>query len=195
MIIEKIIRTYINDVIGMCEKLDIEKISSIIQTLENARNTGKRIFVAGNGGSAATANHFVCDLGKNAAKDDERRFRILSLCENVEAITAYGNDCGYENVFSEQLKNHFVNSGDVLLVISASGNSPNVIKLTEYAKLKGATVISLTGFDGGKLKIISDLNLNVPVNSYEKIEDIHLIIMHIIVYAFKYGELSMEKQV
>lgn len=188
-IMKNIAESYINDMINIFGKLDAEEISGIIKTLEDARNKGKRIFVAGNGGSAATANHFACDLGKNAAKEDERRFRIISLSENIEAITAYGNDCGYENIFSEQLKNHFINPGEVVLAISASGNSPNILKLVEYAKSRNAEIISLTGFSGGKLKEMSDQNINVASDSYEKIEDIHLMIAHIIVFAFKYGNL------
>jgi D-sedoheptulose 7-phosphate isomerase len=181
---KEFINDYISSINETISGLDIEKISKVTEKIGEAHKNKKRIFVFGNGGSAATANHFVCDLGKNAIKGDENRFQIISLSDNVSSITAYGNDAGYESVFVEQLKN-LIQPGDTIVCISASGNSPNIIKAVEYAKKKNAVIISLTGFNGGKLKEISDFNVNVPDNSYEKIEDIHLIITHIIVYWFK----------
>jgi len=184
---KEFIHAYLNSINKIMADLDIENVSKVIETIKEAHINKKRIFVIGNGGSAATANHFVCDLGKNAIKDDENRFQIISLSSNVSCITAYGNDVGYESVFVEQLKN-LMQLGDVLISISASGNSPNIIKAVEYAKKKNGIIISLTGFKGGKLKEISDLNINVSSDSYEKIEDIHLILMHIIVYWFKMSQ-------
>ena len=181
---KEFINDYINSINKITADLEIENISKIIEAISEAHKNKKRIFVIGNGGSAATAIHFACDLGKNAIKDDENRFKIISLCDNVSCITAYGNDIGYDSVFAEQLKN-LMQPGDTIICISASGNSPNIINAVEYAKKKSAVIVSLTGFKGGKLKEISDLNINVPSDSYEKIEDIHLAITHIIVYWFK----------
>ena len=181
---KEFIKDYINSINKITADLDIEKISKVVEAIGEAHINKKRIFVIGNGGSAATANHFACDLGKNAIKDDENRFQILSLSNDISSITAYGNDVGYESVFAEQLKN-LMQFGDTIICISASGNSPNIINAVEYAKKKNAIIISLTGFKGGKLKEISDFNVNVPCDSYEKIEDIHLVITHIIVYWFK----------
>lgn len=177
--------TYISNLKDLLDKLDTVKIDEIIEILDKTRKLGKRIFIMGNGGSAATANHFTCDFGKNATKEDDKRFRIISVCDNIEAITAYGNDNGYENVFYEQLKNYYLEENDVLIAISASGNSPNILKAAEYAKNRGACIISLTGFTGGRIKTMSDVNVNVDVDSYEMSEDMHLIMTHIIVYCFK----------
>ncbi|MHB1376105.1 MAG: D-sedoheptulose-7-phosphate isomerase [Candidatus Humimicrobiaceae bacterium] len=181
---KEFIHDYINSINIIMAGLDIEKISEVIVKIGEAHKNKKRIFVIGNGGSAATTNHFVCDLGKNAIKDDENRFQIISLSNSVSCITAYGNDVGYESIFAEQLKN-LMQMEDIIICISASGNSPNIIKAVEYAKKKNGIIISLTGFKGGRLKEISDFNVNVPSDSYEKIEDAHLIITHIIVYWFK----------
>ena len=175
---------YIGDLKMLLDCIEVEKIEQAINILQKAHQDKKRIFIIGNGGSAATANHFACDFGKNAIRDDENRFKLISLSDHSSAITAYGNDNGYENVFSEQLKN-LMEKGDILFAISASGNSPNIIKAVEYAKGKDGVIIGLTGFAGGKLKELSDVNINIPSEKYEPIEDIHLIITHMIVTWFK----------
>jgi D-sedoheptulose 7-phosphate isomerase len=162
---------------------DFERVIAI---LAEAYKKDKQVFIAGNGGSAASANHFVCDFGKNAVPfaSGKRRFRIISVSDNVEKITAVGNDIAFDEIFSFQLGN-LMNEGDVLIVISASGNSPNVVKAGEYAKAKNAKVIALAGFDGGKIKGLADAALVAGLDSYEQIEDIHLIVLHMIVYYFK----------
>ena len=175
---------YIEDLKMLLDCIDVEKVEQAINILQKAHQEKKRIFIIGNGGSAATANHFACDFGKNAIPDDENRFKLISLSDHSSAITAYGNDNGFENVFSEQLKN-LMEKGDILFAISASGNSPNIIKAVEYAKGKEGAIIGLTGFDGGKLKELSDVNINIVSEKYEPIEDLHLIITHMIVTWFK----------
>jgi D-sedoheptulose 7-phosphate isomerase len=162
---------------------DMEKIIGI---LVEAYKGDKQVFIAGNGGSAGTANHFVCDFGKNAVpfKTDKRRFRIISVSDNVEKITAIANDISFGDIFSFQLVN-LMNSGDVLIAVSASGNSPDIVKACETAKKKGAKVIGLAGFKGGKLKELSDAAVVTPLESYEQIEDIQLMALHMIVYYFK----------
>jgi D-sedoheptulose 7-phosphate isomerase len=187
---KEVINEYLESIKEIISQLDVESISRVLEAINNAYLNKKRIFVIGNGGSAATANHFACDLGKNAIKDDENRFKIISLCESTSCITAYGNDVGYENIFEEQLKNLMQNE-DLLICISASGNSPNIIKAVNFAKKKKSLIIGITGFNGGRLKDISDININVPSDLYEKIEDIHLILMHIIVYWFKMKQNSV----
>ncbi len=176
---------YLEDLIKIQREFQISALSKIIQRLEQAKTAGKRIFVLGNGGSSSHANHFSCDLGKNVTPNENERFQIISMCENMASVTAYANDINYESIFSEQLKNHRLSRGDVVLAISSSGNSPNVIKACEYAAGKGAIVLGMTGFDGGKLKELSDFCLHIPCNEYEKAEDIHLIALHIIVSYFK----------
>jgi len=175
---------YLEDLKKVISDVEPEDIVKIIDTLKKANESKKQIFLIGNGGSASTANHFVCDFGKNAIKGDKGRYKIISLCDNISYITAYGNDVGYDSVFAEQLKN-LMEEGDLVLAISASGNSPNIIKAVEYAKQKNGVVIGLTGGCGGKLKELSDININVPSNVIEQVEDAHLIFEHIIVYVFK----------
>jgi len=180
----KDVHEYIISLKNLIDDINPEEILKVIEVLQKAHKAKNKMFIAGNGGSAATANHFACDFGKNAIKDDENRFKIISLSDNSSVITAYGNDNGYENVFSEQLKN-LMEPEDVLLVISASGSSPNIIKAVEYAKKNGGVVIGLSGFHGGKLREMADININVASDQYEPIEDLHLIITHIIVTWFK----------
>ena len=183
--ISEFIDNYRNALLPAIEKLDAGEFEKITETLREAYKHDKQIFIAGNGGSAATANHFVCDFGKNAVLDrKKRRFRIISVCDNVEKLTALGNDIDFSEIFSFQLAN-LMNEGDVLIEISASGNSMNLVRACEYAKEKNAKIITLTGFKGGKIKDFADANITVPLESYEQIEDVHLIIMHMIVYFFK----------
>jgi D-sedoheptulose 7-phosphate isomerase len=164
---------------------DAPQFEKIIGILAAAYKGGKQIFIAGNGGSAGTANHFVCDFGKNAVlQPGKRRFRIISLSDNVEKITALGNDIAFEEIFRQQLIN-LMNDGDVFIAISASGNSPDLVRACEYAQEKNAPIIVLAGFSGGRIKDFAETALVVPLKSYEQIEDIHLIVLHMIVYYFK----------
>ena len=176
---QEYINTYRAELIRHVEAINPEQVMQLVAALVAAWQQDKQVFVLGNGGSAATANHFACDFGKNAVQAGKRRFRMLSLSSNVEAITALGNDIGFDEIFSQQLMN-LLNPGDVVLAISASGNSPDVIKAVNYAKERGATVLALAGFEGGKLKELSDVCLVARMDSYERIEDIHLIILHMV---------------
>lgn len=180
-------RRYIEHLITLEESFDSGAVDEMIHCLARARTTGSRVFVFGNGGSAAHANHFAGDLGKNVTREETGRFLVLSLCENMTAITAYANDMGYENVFIEQLKNQCLTKEDVVLAISSSGNSPNVVLACEYARGKGTKVLSLTGFSGGRLKEISDVCLHVPCEEYEKVEDLHMAALHCVVSYFRRG--------
>lgn len=179
-----LISGYLDNINDIIKDLETDNISKAIASIKEARETDKRIFVFGNGGSAATANHFAADFSKNATRDDDNRFKIISLSNNVSSITACGNDIGFETVFEEQLKN-LMQEEDLIICISASGNSPNIIKAVEYGRKKKGTIIGITGFNGGRLKEISDINIHVNSDSYEQVEDLHLIIAHIIVYWFK----------
>jgi D-sedoheptulose 7-phosphate isomerase len=181
------ITKYLSDLKGIINTLENRDLEKIIEMIKKAREEDKRIFVFGNGGSAATANHFAADFGKNAVNGDTNRFKIISLSNNISSITACGNDIGFETVFEEQLKN-LMHDGDLIICISASGNSPNIIRAVEYARKRSGTIIGITGFDGGKLRKISDININIDSDSYEQIEDMHLVIAHIIVYWFKMSQ-------
>ena len=178
---DKFVGDYLESLSGVMEKLDRDAFGHAIEILREAYANDHQIFIAGNGGSAATANHFVCDFGKNAAPlDGGRRFRVISLSDNVEKITAFANDIAFDEIFSQQLKN-LMNERDVLITVSASGNSPNIVKDCEYARTKNAPIIALTGFSGGKSREYADASLHVDAESYEQAEDAHLIILHMIV--------------
>jgi D-sedoheptulose 7-phosphate isomerase len=165
------------------ESVDLAKVSRAIEILARARDEGRHIFVCGNGGSASTASHFVCDMVKGASFNRAARFRIMALTDSLPTITAYSNDVGYECVFVEQLKN-FAQPGDVLMAISGSGNSPNVLRAVEYANSAGCRTIALTGRDGGRLGPLAQLNIQVSNPHMGRIEDAHMIVTHMICYYF-----------
>jgi len=174
---------YKRDLARALEAIDLEKVAQAIEWFRQAREDGRTIFVCGNGGSAATASHFVCDMVKGASFGRSVRFRILALTDSVPTLTAYANDVSYEAVFVEQLKN-FAQPGDLVMAISASGNSPNVVRAVEYANSIGCRTLALTGRDGGRLGELAALNLHVPVAHMGRIEDAHMVICHMIAYHF-----------
>ena len=152
----------------------------ILTVLKDSIKNNQKIFIGGNGGSAATASHYTCDFSKGANKDwkkGKNRFQAINLSSNMEYITAVSNDLDYSEIFKQQLIN-LADKKDILILISASGNSPNIIKAAKYAKNLEMIVIGITGFDGGKLKEISDYSAHIPVNSYGVCEDIHSIFGH-----------------
>jgi D-sedoheptulose 7-phosphate isomerase len=165
------------------ESIDLEKVDRAIEWFREARDSGRRIFVCGNGGSASTASHFACDMVKGASFERPTRFRMLALTDSLPTITAYSNDVGYEVVFAEQLRN-FAEPGDLFMAISGSGNSPNVLRAMEYANSAGCRTIALTGRDGGKLGPLAQLNIQVNVPHMGRIEDAHFVVCHMICYYF-----------
>ena len=171
--------SYITDLKQTLDELPLDKIDQVITMLHEARMRGRQIFIMGNGGSASTASHMVCDLGKNTRHQGWPNFKVIGLADNMAIFSAYANDEGYENVFCNQLESLLM-PGDVVIGISASGNSSNVLKAIDLATSRGATTIAFTGFNGGRLSSIVDVNLNVPSNSIEQVEDIHLMLEHLI---------------
>ena len=165
------------------DSIDLRKVDELIEIFRRARDEERQIFVCGNGGSAATANHFACDVVKGASYGRDKRFRIMALSEQIPTMTAYANDVGYEVVFAEQLEN-FARQGDVLMIFSGSGNSPNIVRALETAKQKGCYTVALTGFEGGKAGPMADLSINVDSDHMGRIEDGHAIIMHMVCYCF-----------
>jgi D-sedoheptulose 7-phosphate isomerase len=174
---------YKSKLLRTLDTIDLAKVDEIIEVLKRARDEDRQIFVCGNGGSAATANHFACDMVKGASYGKDKRFRITALSEQIPTMTAYANDVGYDAVFVEQLKN-FARKGDVLLALSGSGNSPNVIRAVEYAKSIGCQTIGLSGRDGGKLKPMVSLNVHIEDDHMGRIEDAHMAICHMVGYHF-----------
>lgn len=170
---------YISEVHKLIASMNTNDLERIIEQLIIAYQEKRQVFIIGNGGSAATASHFACDLAKGANIDGKERFIVSSLNDNMALVTAISNDIGYEFVFEEQLKNQ-VKPKDIVIAISASGNSPNIIKGIEYAKSKGAIIIGLSGFSGGKLRECSDYNIHVDSYNYGIVEDLHLMSEHII---------------
>ena len=154
-------------------------IGRLVPVLLKARADGRAIFFFGNGGSASTASHFVVDIGKATVKGAGRRFRCLALVDNVESVTAWANDTEYGRVFSEQLVG-LAEPGDVAVGISGSGNSPNVLKAVEVARARGLTTVALTGMGGGRLAPLVDIAIVVPSNNMQHIEDVHLLICHLL---------------
>jgi len=175
--------TYLTRLQAAVADLDFQKISQAIEWFREARAAGRSIFVAGNGGSQATASHFVCDMVKGASFGKSSRFRILALNESMPTVTAYSNDVGYHDAILEQLKN-FAQPGDLYMAISGSGNSPNVVRAMEYANSIGCRTLALTGRDGGQLGAAAGLNIHVREPHMGRIEDAHHIICHMICYSF-----------
>lgn len=165
----------------LLSSLDYDSINNVVECFIRARELRSTIYFAGNGGSAATASHFAQDLGEVGRKTKGKLFRTVSLTDNVSFITAMGNDYGYENIFTGQMSNLF-GKDDVLVAISASGNSPNVVEAARLAKQLGGVTVGLVGFDGGKLSELCDHVIHVETNKgeYGPVEDIHLIIDHMI---------------
>jgi len=155
-----------------------DPINQIAETLLKAYESEQTAYLFGNGGSASLASHFACDLGKGTAYcNGGKRFRVLALTDNLPTLTAWANDSGYEDVFSEQLRN-FVQPNDVMFAISASGNSKNVLNAVHVGREAGATAVGISGFEGGQLKLICDTCVVVPSNNMQIIEDVHLAISH-----------------
>lgn len=173
-----IIKNYINAVIGSCKSISYSEIINIYDMLIKTNDIGGKIFICGNGGSASTASHFQTDLNK-AFSIAKEAMPAISLVDNLSTLTATANDYLYDDVFIYQLK-YLLKEKDILIGISGSGNSNNVIKAAEYAKRKGSTVISFVGFDGGKLKAISDYSLHVPINNMQVSEDLHMLFCHLV---------------
>jgi D-sedoheptulose 7-phosphate isomerase len=184
-------KKYLEHLTTLLSAIDIRSIYEIMTVLEKARGDKRKIFLLGNGGSAATASHLAEDLALGLQKRGHIPFKTVSLTDNCASITAIGNDEGYELVFMRQLSILF-EKGDVVIGISASGNSPNVLRALEYANERGGITIGFSGFDGGKMKTLCRYCVHVATYSgeYEPVEDIHLVIGHLIASYFKYRPLN-----
>jgi D-sedoheptulose 7-phosphate isomerase len=164
---------------GVFSRLPHSAIDRTIGELMRGYEDGKSVFIFGNGGSAALASHFACDLGKGTlfGKNGHKRFRVMALTDNVPLMTAWANDSCYEQIFAEQMRN-FVTAGDLAFAISGSGNSPNVLQALRVAREAEATTIGLTGFKGGKMKSLCDVCITIPSDNMQIIEDFHLSVAH-----------------
>lgn len=191
----KEIREYLENEIDTLRVLDLEAINEAMNLLDEAFENERTIYIFGNGGSSATASHYQNDFNKGVSEHTRKKFRFQCLNDNVATVMAVANDIGFEEVFRFQLDGHLRN-GDLVVAISGSGNSENVIRAVEYAKKCGNKVIGITGYDGGKLRRICDCSLHVPVNSMQITEDVHMIFDHLIMsvyYWTKCGILHLKK--
>ncbi len=166
------------------DEIPLDRVEAVTELLFQAYQRNKQVFIMGNGGSAATASHFACDLGKETVVEGRPRFRVLSLNDNVPLMTALSNDFGYNAIFKEQLSN-LVNEGDIVIGITGSGNSANVLEAIEYARSRKAITIGLIGFGGGKLKDLVDEAIVISSTNYGHVESVHLIIEHLIAEIFR----------
>ena len=177
------IRDYISCEIETLKKLDVDAINDALNLLLEVWERRGRVYIFANGGSASTASHFQNDFNKGVSEYVEKKFRFHCLNDNIATIMAIANDIGYDEVFRFQLKGQ-LEPGDIVIAISGSGNSKNVINAVEYAKSQGNKVIGITGYDGGKLRQLCDISLHAPVNSMQVAEDIHMIFDHLMMSMF-----------
>ena len=176
---QKTINQYFTALKAVIDHFPIDDLLKLLSVIETAREEEKVIFICGNGGSWATASHMVCDFGKNTRMPGEKRMKVIGLGDNIPSLTAYANDEGYERIFAEPLIS-LMHPGDLLIAISGSGNSPNVLRAVDAARERGGVTLGLTGFEGGALKDKVDHCLVVPSDSMELIEDFHMIVDHIL---------------
>lgn len=175
---------YLNNLAKLAQRIDRERVEAFADALFHAWKDDRCVFVFGNGGSAATANHMVCDFVKTAAVDGQRRLRAFCLVDSMGMGTALANDIGYEDTFRYPLET-YSRPGDVVVGLSGSGNSRNVLRACRWARENGVMVVALSGFDGGELKNLADLHINVPSDNFGLIEDLHLVVGHSVAQILK----------
>jgi D-sedoheptulose 7-phosphate isomerase len=178
------IEDYLKKLQNTISTIDRNEINQVLNVLTEAYHYGSYIYTMGNGGSASTASHFVCDFIKGISYQKEKKFKTISLNDNVATMMAIANDISYDEIFREQLKN-FLQEKDIVIGISGSGNSPNVINAIEYANDNDAITIGLSGYDGGKLKKLAQYSIHVNINDMQITEDIHMVMDHLIMKVLK----------
>ncbi len=173
------ISVYFNRLKQTIDAISKEDINQLMSILLNAKEDGKTVFIMGNGGSASTASHFCCDFNKGISFGREKMFKFICLNDNIPTMMAYANDLGYDEIFVGPLRN-FMQKGDLVIGISGSGNSKNVVKALEYANSNGAFTIGLTGYSGGNVKMICQHNVHIPIDDMQITEDLHMVLDHCI---------------
>lgn len=171
------ISIYFNRLKETIDQISKEDFNDVMNVLVEARNTGKQIFIMGNGGSAATASHYVCDFNKGISYGKEKMFKFICLNDNIPTLMAIANDISYDDIFVKPLQTYY-NDGDVVLGISGSGNSENVVRAIEWGKEHGAITIGFTGFSGGKIKRLCKHNVHIPLDDMQITEDLHMVLDH-----------------
>lgn len=171
------ITAYFDQVKRTIDLIDKSDFNTVMNVLVEGRNRGKQVFVMGNGGSGATASHFVCDFNKGISWGKDKKFKFICLNENIPSLMAYANDLSFDDIFVYPLQTYF-NPGDIVIGISGSGNSKNVLKALDFANENGGITIGLTGYDGGRAKQICAYNVHIPVHDMQITEDLHLVLDH-----------------
>ena len=179
--LRKFYNKYTSSLKNSLDSVDLKKIFLIVDLLKTQFRKKKKIFVCGNGGSAAIANHYICDYLKLLRFNTNFKPKIISLSDNVETLTAISNDHDYSEIFKYQAES-LADRGDIFIIISSSGNSDNIYKLAKWARTKKLKIISFTGFNGGRLKKLSNININIQENNYGRVEDSHHVLMHLIMH-------------
>lgn len=185
------IKRYLQLEMETLQQLNIDCINDAMQLIDKAFEAEKTIYIFGNGGSAATASHYQNDFNKGVSEHTEKKFRFQCLNDNIATLMAVANDIGYEDVFRFQLDGRLMED-DLIIAISGSGNSENVIRAVEYAKANGNKIIGITGYDGGRLKQLCDCSLHVPVNSMQVTEDVHMVFDHLIMSIYYKTKCGIE---
>ncbi len=178
------IEGYLGRLKVVLDAMDRKEIDAFLNALLEAHQKGANIFIMGNGGSASTASHFACDINKGVSLGMEKRFKVIALTDNMATILAYGNDEGYESIFVEQMRN-FVRPGDLVIGISGSGNSKNVLRAIEHANAVGCVTVGITGYGGGKLRQMAKLSVNANVMDMQLSEDVHMVLVHMAMQLLK----------
>ena len=179
-----IAQDYVSRLRDVLAELDLDAVAAATALLLDAYEHGHTVFICGNGGSASTASHMAADLGENTVAAGKPRLRVLSLNDNMAWFSALANDLGYENVFVEQMGN-LLQPRDVLIILSASGNSANVVRAAEFAKAHGGRVLALVGFQGGRLRELAEVAIHVKCDAYGPVEDVHLVLNHVFTEALR----------
>lgn len=179
---QKFATRYLDELRQVLNRFDYTSFENIVEAILDAYEKEKHIFVMGNGGSGATASHFTCDINKGCCMDLEKKFKMICLNDNIPTLLAFANDISYDIVFEEQLKNFFI-PGDLVIAFSGSGNSENVVRAVSYAGSNDGRTIAVCGFSGGRLSGLADIAYIVDSRDMQKIEDVHLILVHMIMQA------------
>lgn len=187
------VREYLARVQEEINRLDLDEIEALADAIHQRYESGRFVYIIGNGGSGANASHLCEDLGKSTVKDfeNQKRLKVLSLTDNTPYILAWGNDTSFDRIFVEQLKN-FGEAGDLLIAISGSGNSPNILRAVEWANQHGIETFAVTGFDGGKLAQIAHQKLHCRLNDMGMVETLHMVVFHYVLDDV-YGRINMNK--
>lgn len=175
----KFAAAYLAEIRDIAGSISLGDFEEVVGFMLEAYRGGNSIFIMGNGGSASTASHFACDINKGVCFGAEKRLKVFCLSDNIPTMLAYANDVSYDDIFVEQLKN-FLAPHDLVIGVSGSGNSANVVKAVQYANMMGAATVAFTGFDGGRLARLARTSVVVPIHDMQKVEDVHLMLTHMI---------------